>query len=73
MTKAESKAALRHFLNVALPAVEALPTRQRAEAYDGIAVACRSVDTGMAQQAASTAAALREAESAQRLMHELLS
>jgi hypothetical protein len=73
MKRAHAKAALHRLLQLALPAVEALPPSDRADLYDGIAAACRGVDAEMHQQALNAAQTLREASSAQMSFRNLLS
>lgn len=57
--------ALLIFLKVALPAIEALETPERADAFDGIAVAADGVDEELARAARATAKAIRDAQALQ--------
>lgn len=73
MTTEHAKAALQRYIKLTLPAVEALPQKERADAYEGIAAACENIDPEMQRRAADVAHVLREAESAQLLFRSLLS
>lgn len=70
---AHRKAALRALLKIALPAIEAAPIEERADAYDGIAVACAGCDPQMAQAAKDAAVSIHETLSAQMTFRTLLS
>jgi hypothetical protein len=56
---------LRALAKVALPAVETLPPSDRADAYEGLAIALRADEPELSTRAETAAISIREAESAQ--------
>jgi hypothetical protein len=64
--------ALHALLRVALPVVEGLPVTERADAYEGIAVACRGLDREAGDAAMTAANSLRESMSAQLLLQNII-
>lgn len=72
MTPAQSQVAIRTLVEAALPTLPTLPPGQRADAYEGIEVACRDLAPDLADAAKATASTIREAESAQLHFQALL-
>jgi hypothetical protein len=70
-TKENRRRVLRIFLNVAMPAVEAMRNPERADAYEGIAVAAQSTAPEISTAALAAAKAIRESESQQLLFKTL--
>lgn len=64
---------LRALVKVALPAIESAPIAERADAFEGIAIACAGVDDEIARTAGDAANSIREAMSNQLLFRQLLS
>lgn len=73
MTREQRRQSLMALLKVALPAVEALPPTERADALDGIAVAFGSVDPAASDSASQAARLLRDAMAAQLTLRTILS
>lgn len=67
------KLMLRALAKVALPAIEAAPVEERADAFEGIAIACSRVDPEMASVAMHAAKGIRESQCAQLTFRQLLS
>ena len=66
------KLMLRALMRAALPAVEALPPGERADAYEGIAIACARYDAELHDTAHQAAEHLRESLGAQMSFRQLL-
>lgn len=64
---------LRAFIKAALPAVEKLPMDERADAFEGMAIACHPYDSELAATAMHAAAALRDSMNHQLILKGLLS
>jgi hypothetical protein len=59
------KKELAYFIEIAMPAVNALPLPQRADAYYGIASAWAVHDQKLSEQAAAAARLMQQAEASQ--------
>lgn len=59
------KKQLAYLIEVAMPAINALPLRQRADAYMGISAAWSNHNQELSQRAADAADAMHEAEARQ--------
>lgn len=71
-TRKHRIAALRHFVKIAWPAIEALPASSRMDAFMGLAEACSGKLPKVHTAALKAAAALREVNHSQLLLHSLL-
>lgn len=73
MSDSNNVSALKALFRVAIPAADQLPPAQRADVYEGMAVASALIDADLSETAASVARDLRAAQSAQLLFKEIVS
>lgn len=72
LARPHKKLALQALCRAALVTASSMPPAERADIYEGIAIACQRVDRDMADTAQATCEALREAEMMQLNFERLL-